>query len=496
MSKLLPNLPIEDLTSENDYLGIIVKGDLIKTFLQSNTQEFSEIKMFALYGEWGSGKSTLMKYLDKELKGKFNTFFFESWEFESDSNLAFSLLEFLVADSNTFSKKVGKALIEISEKLLEGFTKSIKLNGGFFRIDGDKLIEPFEKPKEKTFLQKKIDFKINFKKWEKEINKGKNPKYNIVFIDDLDRCEPENVLNLLSALKLFFTYGKNTIFFCGIDKKAVREAVNNKYGDIIKSDEYLEKIFDISFSIPKFSNSIKLFLHYFPTESIYSFQGAQMSISKILDRFFSSIRFSNPRKIKKVLNRFLILKNIEENLAKEHYLKKSFPRILENDSICVFDLIFTLYFIILKEFYPKKLDDIENDNLRSINYKEGIKKNVHIDGRLQEGVESGFQKYLNQNSRTSSFTSAKSDLMHNNSERGKIAKSNFIVSFAPIEVKSLHSASFVNIGSFQEHFNVTEKEIDYYFTYFLLANLDYLFIQEIESTTGINEMLHLIKTLP
>ncbi|WP_152971434.1 P-loop NTPase fold protein [Lacinutrix algicola] len=37
--------------------------------------------MYSLYGEWGSGKSTLMKYLEKELKGDFNTFFFEAWEF-------------------------------------------------------------------------------------------------------------------------------------------------------------------------------------------------------------------------------------------------------------------------------------------------------------------------------------------------------------------------------------------------------------------------------
>ena len=35
MSKLLPNLPIEDLTPENDYLEIIDKGEIIKTFLQS-----------------------------------------------------------------------------------------------------------------------------------------------------------------------------------------------------------------------------------------------------------------------------------------------------------------------------------------------------------------------------------------------------------------------------------------------------------------------------
>jgi hypothetical protein len=59
--RLLSNLPIDDLTSETDYLGIIDKGDLIKTFLIGNKDQFHEIKMFSLYGEWGSGKSSLMK---------------------------------------------------------------------------------------------------------------------------------------------------------------------------------------------------------------------------------------------------------------------------------------------------------------------------------------------------------------------------------------------------------------------------------------------------
>ncbi|MCB0458142.1 MAG: hypothetical protein KDC91_10400, partial [Flavobacteriaceae bacterium] len=111
MSKLLNNLPVEDLTTENDYLGIIEKGDLIKMFLESNTDEFKDIKMFTLYGEWGSGKSTLMKYLEKELKGGFNTYFFEAWEYESDYNLSISLLEFLIKKSTTVSEELAKNIL-------------------------------------------------------------------------------------------------------------------------------------------------------------------------------------------------------------------------------------------------------------------------------------------------------------------------------------------------------------------------------------------------
>jgi hypothetical protein len=48
MSKLLSNLPIEDLTPENDYIGIIEKGNLLKSFFLHNKHEFSQMKIYLL----------------------------------------------------------------------------------------------------------------------------------------------------------------------------------------------------------------------------------------------------------------------------------------------------------------------------------------------------------------------------------------------------------------------------------------------------------------
>ena len=147
MSKLLPNLPIEDLTPENDYLNVIERGDMIKSFLLSNKEEFSQIKMFALYGEWGSGKSTLMKYLEKELKNDFNTFFFEAWEFESDDNLSNSLLEFLLDESESLSEEISGEILEVAERLFTGFAKSIKISFPGVSVSGKEIMESFEKTK-------------------------------------------------------------------------------------------------------------------------------------------------------------------------------------------------------------------------------------------------------------------------------------------------------------------------------------------------------------
>jgi len=350
--KLLSNLPINDLTPETDYLGLIDKGNLIKSFLIGNKDQFNEIKMFSLYGEWGSGKSSLMKYLEKELKGDFNTYFFEAWEYEKDENLAMSLLEFIDTKSIDSGEKFCDTLLNYGKRIFKGLGKSLKFDimGAGFELK--ELIDEFSNQPKLTFVQALEKFKDEFKVMEDRIiadskAKGHEKAYNIVFIDDLDRCEPEQVLNLLSAIKLFFTYGQRTIFFCGIDKKAVEEAVKTKYGEVVKSNEYLEKIFDISFSMPISVNAIKLVNHFFEQKMIdFGFKEKQ-DLRELIANFFKEIKFTNPRKLKKVLNKFNLLKNIL-GLSEEEYL----PNIV-GDNISYFEIIYTLYLLILHEFYSE-----------------------------------------------------------------------------------------------------------------------------------------------
>ena len=72
----------------------------------------------------------------------------------------------------------------------------------------------------------------------------------VVFLDDLDRCESDNIITVISAIKLLLSINKNIIFIIGVDKTAVTLALKNKYNnDYNKADEYLEKNFSITFEI-------------------------------------------------------------------------------------------------------------------------------------------------------------------------------------------------------------------------------------------------------
>ena len=73
----------------------------------------------------------------------------------------------------------------------------------------------------------------------------------IVFIDDLDRCLPENVTPSLEALKLFLNEAP-CVFVIGEDRAVIEKAVQAHYGSAPghMGRDYLDKIIQVPFVIP------------------------------------------------------------------------------------------------------------------------------------------------------------------------------------------------------------------------------------------------------
>lgn len=486
--KLLSNLPIQDLTSETDYLGIIDKGDLIKTFLIGNKDQFDEIKMFSLYGEWGSGKSSLMKYLERELKGDFNTFFFEAWEFEKDENLSMSLLEFITSKNIDITEELCANVLKYGGRILRGLGKSIKLNiplfpnGPALELDPSAFVEEISQNEELTFYKALANFKTEFVRLEDFITKGNNPKFNIVFIDDLDRCEPEQVLNLLSAIKLFFTYGEKTIFFCGIDKKAVEQAVKTKYGEIVIANEYLEKIFDISFSMPEYDNLQKLINHYFD-DTIYDLVVDKKAINEKINDFFQYLRFTNPRRVKKVLNKYQIFRNIKSLDLPEKY--SPFPNIDEKNGSeqSYFETILVLYLIMLHEFYPVYFNHFMDFDNKRKNYFEGFKKSD-----LVKDIANSVNTLNSMVQINNSDVSICNLLFNDNS-----AIAGFFICISPSFVEQLSSTSIA--GSYNvDQMVVKENLIEYLFYKFIIKTEGIKYIAKNSSASSLKSIKKLVRS--
>jgi len=75
----------------------------------------------------------------------------------------------------------------------------------------------------------------------------------VVFIDDLDRCTPNTIIETLEAIRLFL-YAKNSVFILAADERLVKYAVTRKYPDIPGmhssiSRDYLEKLIQFPITV-------------------------------------------------------------------------------------------------------------------------------------------------------------------------------------------------------------------------------------------------------
>lgn len=80
----------------------------------------------------------------------------------------------------------------------------------------------------------------------------------IVFIDDLDRCLPETIVDTFEAIRLFLNTPK-TAYVLALNQSVVESAVDSRYPELKKADgagigrDYLEKMLQLKIAIPPLS---------------------------------------------------------------------------------------------------------------------------------------------------------------------------------------------------------------------------------------------------
>jgi len=231
----------------------------------------------AVHGDWGSGKTSLMKTLLANLDGnKFDLIFFEAWKFEY-SNPALALIGKIV-------QKYEKDSVAIKNILKSA---GMIVANKFLNTDLQQLIDTIRgNTKESDNFSDQL---------QDIIKKNLKEKNLVIIIDDLDRCDVENCLQILAIMKLFLDIDK-VICIVAVDFKRLQQAWRTKYQPSSGSEddgrEYLEKIFQIRIGMPKP-----------PPEQLREYIETLMigPPNQILD-LLSYTAPKNPRAIKKMLN--------------------------------------------------------------------------------------------------------------------------------------------------------------------------------------------------
>ena len=275
----------KDSETSSDYLNFDYLVKAVKDIAMDESLTPSTI---GVYGDWGSGKSSLMQMVEKSiLKNhpkdticvRFNGWLFEDYE---DAKTAFcgTILDELRKHSSIPSKAKGqitKLLKKIDGKklLVKGGALALDflITGGLGSIASlsaeaiysaikdkvsnitvDDIQAGINSIKKEQAESKRDDIK-NFQKDFKKILDDSEIKHLIIFVDELDRCSPDTVLDIFAAMRLFL-FVKNTSFIIGADNRLIDYSIKTRYKNIPGnnldiSKEYLEKLIQYPITIPK-----------------------------------------------------------------------------------------------------------------------------------------------------------------------------------------------------------------------------------------------------
>jgi len=160
-------------------------------------------------GDWGTGKTTIMKLIEEKLNQDYPTFWFNPWEYKNSNDVVLSFLKNLAAK---FPKELGKKSENVGRffELLAvsgiDFVSRVISNGCLSAEMVEKNAELLEKemPKWETHHDMIDEIKNEFVKLTNIISFKHKNKPLFIFLDDFDRCFPDDTIKLLEAIKNLF----------------------------------------------------------------------------------------------------------------------------------------------------------------------------------------------------------------------------------------------------------------------------------------------------
>lgn len=272
----------KDSETELDFLDYDYLIRILKDIV--NNEELLPASI-GVYGDWGSGKSSLMQMCKSQLEKEddnIKCLVFNGWLFESYDDAKTAILGTIldeIGKNTTLSEKAKKTLkgLYSSVDKFKLLTKTGKMGLDFVLTGGlgtlanitiesiIKQIPTVSSDLDLDKIKKSIHDELNNKELRDDIRKfqrdfselleeSKISKL-VVFVDELDRCTPDTILNTLEAIKLFLFNG-NVAFIVGADERHISYAVKSKFKDIEGiqiniGQEYLEKLIQYPIRIPR-----------------------------------------------------------------------------------------------------------------------------------------------------------------------------------------------------------------------------------------------------
>lgn len=219
----------------------------IARLLVLSAPDANESLVFGLNGSWGSGKSSLLGFIQEEIKGfykqdtnnelgVYEIFEFNPWMFSGQEQLQRYFLGELFRKLGGKEGKFKEAVNRLS-KFVKRFVPTKQLLPEEWEEAVEKIIAALSGEETIEQLKKAVD----------ELLIEENLRLYII-MDDIDRLSPDEIVQVFQLVKLNANF-KNTIFLLAYDKEVVVSALEQKFKG--QGERYLAKIVQADYTLPE-----------------------------------------------------------------------------------------------------------------------------------------------------------------------------------------------------------------------------------------------------
>lgn len=273
-----------DNETDIDLLGFDFLVDELEVLL---TEERLLPLTVGVSGDWGSGKSSLMgmtraRLESGENEGKFICVSFSPWRFEDFGYAKVALMAAVIDAIEAYAAdKDGSDFDEVGKKArrLGRFARRLGVarylgtagalaaglgpeEAGLLGTAADAAIAGADKDETdeadvpETVFETVAEFHAAFEELVKAL--GDDVQAVVVFIDDMDRCSTETIVETFEAMRLFL-HADKTAYVIGAHEEIVEAALEGRYPARQEGDEhlgrnYLEKMLQNTVAVPRLSH--------------------------------------------------------------------------------------------------------------------------------------------------------------------------------------------------------------------------------------------------
>ena len=304
------DIPAEGVGQDLFHIQTYIEG--LSTFIK----ECATPMTISIQGDWGSGKTSMMNMIKEEISDTVYPIWFNTWQFsqfDMGNSLIFSMMEVMLDKLGCEPKMISKLM-----NGLAGFArKTVKVvtDTAVSGAAADMMEELMTPDNSTNYAREILELKDKFQNAVNDKIKAENKNRVVVFVDDLDRLQPEKAVELLEVLKLFLEC-KDCVFIIAVDYDVVARGIRQKYGlDVSeeKGKSFFDKIIQLPFKVPIAQYDIK---NYVST----SLANMNIVVSDAdIDLFVHLIQTSiglNPRSMKRLFNTYQLLDIITRSSVK------------------------------------------------------------------------------------------------------------------------------------------------------------------------------------